>query len=392
MPFPGLIRDIQLWVLERSPRPQPALALMSALIVASTAFGRNFKTECGIKSNLPMIGIVPSGMGKDWPMKAAQEILSKFGLQDSISGTMASGAALCEAIELNSILTLFIDEFGHYYNSITSERASSFSREVGVMITSLYTSANSLTPPLKSTKGKPGAQIDRPHLSIFGVTTEGQFLEPLTNVGINDGSLARYFVFFGKDFVHTNEDFVHNRVLPDSIVNGLSLILNNVDERNINGLNEWVIKFTPEYKEQVSRITKEMDERIIANKDFGAIYARNLVKIIQLTLLIDRKCSIEVLLWCEKIVLSQCKMFIDRFKNSSSVNENEKHIKLIENKIKQSGKKGISARELLRATRQVSPIARKGFLQDLIDANVIFSEKKNLVKSARPTTCYFWKK
>lgn len=387
---PVLAKDIQNWILATSIRKQPALALAATLSILSCAYGRSLLLD-GIKPNLMLLCLANSGEGKDWPMKAAKKLLAHpaINMQARLAGQVASGAALIEAISHSRSLLMILDEIGHYFSGISSGKANQYSREIMPMITELYTSAND-TYIGKATKGNKGIVIESPHLSIFGCATERQFIEPLSSAEVLDGSLARFFVFFGKNNVELNKKRV-SADIPDHIIDELAYRINK--HQSIFPANPLQIVASDAFMDEKDLIQDINDARALNDAFAAPIYRRNAVKAVQVAMLINPDCDdVKVLEWASRLVTNTSECFIKKFKHMAADNENERQQKIIIAAIKEAGKRGISARDLTRKTQRVSSVTRKQVIKELLDVGLIFLDEVYIDHSQKATLVYFWKK
>ena len=76
----------------------------------------------------------------------------------------------------------------------------------------------------------------------------------------------------------------------------------------------------------------------------------------------------------------------------SSDNENEKQSKLLQAKIKEAGKRGITHSELLKGTQSIPVHIRKALLEELEKSGLIFTNAIKVNGSQRATLFYFWAK
>lgn len=73
---PGLVGDIARWTVATARRPQPELAVGAALVIVGTAAGRQFAGP--MKSGTPpcVLGLAPTGTGKNHPLQAVSRVMA----------------------------------------------------------------------------------------------------------------------------------------------------------------------------------------------------------------------------------------------------------------------------------------------------------------------------
>lgn len=397
IPFDCLARKIQLWILKRSRKKQPALALLSALTVIGVIQGRSYKFD-GIKGNIYSLGVLGSGMGKEEAQNCLVLLLEALELGSHIETSLASGAALFDFVYDKGSCVCLIDEAGHFYKN-TGYGSNQFSKEIIPMLTMLYTKATSQYRD-KARAGKPGNVITEPNLCFFGATTEGQLMDSMKTSEVADGSLARYFVVFGDENARRNKDYCDDKALFNEIVLELKRMRNKCDmDFNSNGGRGVDVELHPDYLAKKDAYADYFDEKgfevaglKVEKSKFKPFYMRLLVRAMQIAGLIDKCASIDVLDWCVSIVEQSNEAMIKKFLHLSSDNEMQSWCKLIEGKIKEAGKKGIASRDLTRLTQKAPPHVRKAYLAELLECDLIFTVPKRINGSQKPTTYYFWKK
>ena len=396
IPFDCLARDIQQWILSTSPKQQPALAFASALTAISTCTGRYVKAR-GVKGNVMFIGIAESGDGKDRPLKAVREIINAVRHPQTGHYTqMASGAALIESVSDTPSLALTIDEAGHYLAGIKSKYASVYAREIMPIITELYTSAGDAYIG-KKTKGNSALQIIEPHLSFFGLSTESQLMDAVSKSDLEDGSLARFNVFFGIVDPPKNRgvDFGASNEVPKEIVDRLKSRIPGVyiNERDYKSDG---LEFTYEYNAAIIGIEDFFDD-LARNcsdneKAFKPAYKRLAVRSLQMAILIDQCKSVDVLRWCADICHKSTDVFIKKFNHVVSDSNQEAMVKTIERAIKESGKNGISKSGMWSKTRGIPKYMKDSILADMIESGKVFTKDVRVKGSRKESNHFFWRK
>ena len=392
---PGLARDIQQWILSTSVKRQPALSFAATIAVLSTTFGRNYSID-GIKGNIMMLCMAESGEGKDWPIKAAVKILESINLGTHVYGQMASGAALIDAMSETPNALLPIDEAGHYFSSINSKTSNQYSREIMPIITELYTSASDSYRE-KKRKGQDSRTIKEPNLCVLGMTTERQILDTLKSSEVMDGSLARFLVIFGEKHVQISRDRIKDKSVPSSISEALKRHINVFGKGEL--FKSESINVSDEYLEEkylqddkFNYMSIEMEKNGGDKAIFKTLYKRISVMSLQLALLLDCGKSIETYEWCMRLVWSSADVFIKKFMHLCADNDNERYSKILQRVIKESGRNGLSKRDLTRKTQSIAPYLKKQLLSEFMEAGLIFMDDVKDHGSQKRTTKYYWKK
>jgi hypothetical protein len=398
IPFPGVAREIQQYIMRTSHKIQPGIAYAATLSILSTVIGRNFICQ-GIKGNVLSLCLAESGEGKDWPFKAVARILSSIEMDDRIYGQMASGAALRESLQEQNehSIVLLIDEIGHYFAGMSGKNSSQYSKEVMPMITEMYTSAADAYRPKKTLKGNRDPIVE-PNLSLLGFSTERQLMDTVRSSDVSDGSLARFFVLFGENNVPINRNRDKSTKVPTSIIKGLNGLM-AISQRDKIMPAPIELEISDEYnavkielEEKYQRMGVEAGKQGGDKAIFKPFYYRLAVKAMQQALLIDQCGDIDVLNWCANVVQGSNSVFVMKYLHLCADNETERMVKIIERAIKESGTNGICSQQLKNKSRAVPPTLKRQILNELIDCGQVFVSERRIGGSKRATLFYFWRK
>src|SRR5262249_18238018 len=152
--------------LATAPYPEPALAFGGALALQALLTGRKVRDVADNRTNLYILGLANSGVGKDYPRKVNQRILLHVGMADCVGDTFASGEGIEDRLFLQPAVLFQTDEIDGLMSKINLGRDA---RHEGIMsvLLKMYTSASSFYPMRVKAGTEPGI-IDQPCLCIFG--------------------------------------------------------------------------------------------------------------------------------------------------------------------------------------------------------------------------------
>jgi len=395
IPFPGLARDIQQWILSASIYPQPAVAFAAALSILGVCIGRNIAYE-NIKGNNMFIAMAESGEGKDWPLKITEQILNAAGVTAVSSAKEGSGASITESLDQHKSMLLLIDEFGEYLSSINGKSSNQYSKEVIRIMTEVYTSCSSQFVG-KKTKGNEPLKIIEPNLCVLALSTEERVFNGLSTSDLANGSLARYFILFGESGLLPRRVKRKDTIVPDHIIDGLKALIAEYDLPHF--LKSKQLDVTDAYDDEkydLAYRTKVKSNEIRKNGGdkvaFIPMYNRIAVRCVSHAMLIDQCKDIAVLRWLETLELKSIDVFMKKFLHLGSDNEDERLAKLLQAKIKESGKKGICKGDLTRLTQQIKPNIRKALIEELLDCGLISASNVIVGNSQRAKVFYYWNK
>jgi hypothetical protein len=197
---PGFVADVMAYNLATAIRPQPVLALASAICLQAVLAARKVCDERGNRTNVYVIGIADSGRGKDHGRKVNRNILFHAGL-DYLEGNedIASDAGLVAAVEQQPGVLFQVDEVGRFLRTIGDPKKAPHLFNVIGTLMKLYSSADTVFRGKAYADPKRSRVIDQPCVSLYGTTVPEHFFESLTAEGLTDGFVARLMAFEAHD-------------------------------------------------------------------------------------------------------------------------------------------------------------------------------------------------
>ncbi|MCH4542732.1 bifunctional DNA primase/polymerase [Ochrobactrum sp. A-1] len=221
---PGLVGDIARWIVETSRRPQPELAIGAALAIVGTVAGRQFAGPTRSGTHLYVLGLAPTGKGKDHPLQQISRIMSAASLGHHIGPSeFISMPAVVNFLTRKPLSICPMDEFGGFMKRINSRRASGFESSISKVLRTMWSSsfAPYLTPEWAS---KPSETIHSPSITIFGASTPEQFYSAMEGASLEDGTLNRFLLMSGRSSVSERDPLQDAAVVPTDIIDRLRRI------------------------------------------------------------------------------------------------------------------------------------------------------------------------
>lgn len=218
---PGLVGKLARWIVDTSRRPQPVLALGAALTIVGTAAGQHFYGPTGAGTHLYVLGLAPTGSGKDRPLKACTDALCDAGLDQLVGpGEFISMPAVINSTVRRPVCLAAMDEFGAFLKRVNSKKASGFETSITKMLREFWSAGygRTMTPEWASRERE---VIFAPCLSIFGVSTPDEFLESVSGADVKNGTLNRFLILPQASYVVDRNPVLINSRLPEGIVTGL---------------------------------------------------------------------------------------------------------------------------------------------------------------------------
>ena len=193
---PGLIADVVDFNLRTAIYPQPVLAIAAAITLMSTLVGRNVTDQLGTRANLYILGLAPSGSGKEHARKINKMVLEAAGLGASIGPErIGSSAGVITAVEANPNTLMQIDEIGRLLDTMKNPSKSPHLYNIASVLMQLYSSSDTTWIGDAYADLKKVKRIVQPSLSLYGTCVAERFWDSLTVDNLTDGLLGRLLPF-----------------------------------------------------------------------------------------------------------------------------------------------------------------------------------------------------
>jgi hypothetical protein len=146
-----------------------------ALALQALLAGRKVRDEADNRTNIYLLALAFSAVGKDWPRKLNASILHRVGLVNGLGDKFASGEGIQDALFLNPSMLFQTDEVDGLLQSINKAHDARHENILGTLLT-MYSAANSIYPMRrKAGKEQPGV-IDQPCLVVYGTAITNALL------------------------------------------------------------------------------------------------------------------------------------------------------------------------------------------------------------------------
>lgn len=199
--LPPIIRDTVAYILSKAVQPQPTLAIMNTIAALGAVFGRRYQSSTGFRTNIYMVGIAPTGAGKEQSRKIIKDIFLQSGLNDILGGDkIRSAEGLVTMLAKYPRRIIHLDEIGMFLQAIGHKNAQGYERKISQTLTQLYSDSQSgHDSGFYASKETESPVISNPNLCIYGTTTLNKYTDALQREAIQSGELNRYIILSGDD-------------------------------------------------------------------------------------------------------------------------------------------------------------------------------------------------
>lgn len=192
----GLIGDIIAHNLETAMYPLPELACAAAISLMATITGRKLTDSYDTRTNCYLLGLAPSGTGKDHARLINKRILIRVGQEKMVGPErVGSAAGMVTAIAESPAILFQLDEIAHLLQTMKNPGKSPHLYNIGTVLMQLYNSSGDLWVGDAYADSKKTKRINKPSACVYGTAPPDAFWASLTTENVADGLLGRMMVF-----------------------------------------------------------------------------------------------------------------------------------------------------------------------------------------------------
>ena len=290
---PGFVDDVTRFTLETAPYPNRPLAFISAIALLGTLTGRKIRESGNVRTNVQILALASSGVGKDWPRKINANILLHAGEARKFAGKSASGEGIEDRLIRHPIILKQDDEIDTLFENMRDNKEARYRNQFSMLL-ELYGEAGAWRA-VRDKAGTESTMINNPHLVLLGTTTPTEFYSSLSSKMLNKGLLARLIaVEAGERGPRKRADW---RVPPDHIIEAAKAWSTfrppewgNLSDESTVKAEAFAVPFTDDAHRIMERFAAECDaayrDAYRAHKEpVMAIWARAAEKATQLALI-----------------------------------------------------------------------------------------------------------
>lgn len=384
---PGFIGDVMEYMLATAKRRQPVLSLAPAISLMATLIGRKVVDRAGTRPNLYVLGLAPSGSGKDEPRQVCKRVLAETG-QSALIGPegVASVQALARSVYDSPSCLALLDEFGKTLALIAAAGKSPFIAAIPSLLLKLYSSSAGVWRADSRADRENDFEINQPCLTVYGTSVAEPVFNAMTTDTITEGLLGRFLVFEGDEL--PDKERPSEQPLPCSIVRVATAWGGYGDGGNLSDINPTpaVVQATDEAESLLSQFDKYCDDEARRlGYPFGALWARAAEKASKLTLIYA--CSIadepeaafidaDAVRWGCSVSAHVTQRMAFLAHNWISDGKYDKDRKRILRIIRTAGHRGIKHNDLVRKVQDLPSKDREIIIDALVEADEIRCVKR----------------
>lgn len=189
---PGFIDEVKHYTLATAPYPEPVLAFAGALTLQALLAGRKVRDAMDNRTNLYVLGLANSGVGKDHARKVNTRILYEVGLADCLGASIASGEGIEDRLSSQPASLFQVDEIDGLLLRVGQAKDARHEQIVSMLL-QMYSSASGVYA-MRARANRERMVIDQPCLCLFGTAVPRHFYESLSTRLTTNGFLARLII------------------------------------------------------------------------------------------------------------------------------------------------------------------------------------------------------
>jgi len=191
--IPGFVSEVMDHCLATAPYPNIPLAFCGALALQAVLAGRKVRDAGDNRTNLYLLALAYSSVGKDWPRKLNTHIMHRAGLVSGLGEKFASGEGIQDALHGTPAMLFQTDEIDGLLQSINKAKDARYENIMGTLLT-MYSSANSIYPMRRKAGKEPPGVIDQPCLVVYGTAIPTHYYQALSERMLTNGFFARMLI------------------------------------------------------------------------------------------------------------------------------------------------------------------------------------------------------
>ncbi len=326
---PGFINELKRHTLAVAPRPNEPLAFAGALAMLTHLTGRSYVSERGLHTNLYIVALAPSGMGKEEPRITNQHLANEAGIIDSVPDSVASGEGLEDAMMRRPSLLMQTDEADSLFSAMRKD--DSRAARLSEMVLRFFSDSKGVHIVRLKAGDRQTSAIKLPHLTLFATGVPTFVYDALNLKALENGLLGRCLFVENDEFCPLGDPV--NEPLPQACVEAAKFMAEKERRFVETGvLDPIIVHENEEAKEKLAELRLRADE--ISQQLFDAglttaavLYCRIYEKAMKLAMLwaisenpIQPVMSVDAVNWGAMFVVHSTNRIL--YASSANISEN----------------------------------------------------------------------
>ena len=378
--LPGILGQVEAWINATSRKPQPAFATQAALAFAAAVMGRRFVTTQRNWPSMYFLNIGKSASGKEHGKWAVEKLLEACHLEKLIGpASYTSNSGVLSALHAQPCHVSVIDEFGKVLEAASVKNSARAHSALTMMMEAWGRMDGSIRPQGYSTFGMSKADAEKmssrvvrnPALTVLAMTTPETFFETIGSAATRDGFLNR-FMIVESDIGRQAGQHVNECPIPQSVIDWATEIhavnaMADIDQPAEMAATPKVIPFSRDALSAFKAFEQECLGYMDANDDHGLaeMFGRSNEMAMKLSLILAIGCQrVEINKTDAEASIRYVRHYairaVERLKTVVADSDFQAAKKQVLALILKAGAKGMTERELSKASRKFDAMDQRG--------------------------------
>ena len=190
---PGFVSEAMDYCVDTAPYPNQALAFCGALALQAFLAGRKVRDQADNRTNIYLLGLAFSSVGKDWPRKLNTQVVHHVGMAGCLGDHFASGEGIQDGLFGTPCMLYQTDEIDGLLQTINKAKDGRYENVMSTLLT-MYSAANSIFPMRRRAGREAPGAIDQPCLIVYGTAIPTHYYGALSERMLTNGFVARMIV------------------------------------------------------------------------------------------------------------------------------------------------------------------------------------------------------
>lgn len=386
--LPGPMADAFQYTLATSIKPQPELTLGAMIALFGAAFGQKVRDDYDTRTNVMVLGLAPSGSGKEYPRQVNKRFLLESGLE-LVNGPerIGSHAGIISSVSQHPIRLFQLDEIGRLLATMRDPKVSHL-YNVGTVLMALYSSSNTIWTGDAYADAAKVKRITCPHVCVYGTSVAENLYAGLSPENLTDGLVGRLLIFQSEKRLSRRKPL--NVKLPKTVLEKLRMWAewSPPGTGNIGAPVPILAEKTPEADARHESYCDQVNDKHQAESEIhAAVWSRAPEKAAKLALIyaccqaqdMAPRVTLEAENWGIRLANYSTRLVLRAARNTVAGSKYESDLKRVFCAIRE----GCSQNELTRRTQWLKRRERQEIIADLEASGAIRCDEERTDKRTR---------
>lgn len=255
MECPGFLNKLRDYSMSIAHYPSLCMSFSGALAMLSMLLGGKVRDITGARTNLQVLALAHSGVGKNIPRVANKNLAYAAQMQDNIMDKFASGEGIEEALLFSNPILFQPDEVDTVISSINKAKDARHENMLGMLLT-LFTESGTVHIVRRKADDKGKSKVIlNPSVSVLGTAVPNHFYDALSPRMLTNGFLTRQFIIENSSPRRAAAEIPDSEAeIPPELIEFAEFW------RDVSTEEPWLIEYTPAATVYIKQVQAKFDE------------------------------------------------------------------------------------------------------------------------------------